>query len=560
MAEKDKNNSDQEETVFSSTEIENFSEEKPTDNHHSSSESDETVLSGVTDFETQAPNADDEATVLLHGDANSDDATALIAEDKTAIMGSNATATMGNDATALLDENAGDTMGLDATDQVSANEATILTGATEAVTPTVPQTATLDRIGVGSSINNRFHLEKLLGRGGMGEVYLAVDQRKVEAQDKNPYVAMKVLGENFKHHPQAFIALQREARKTQELAHPNIVTVYDFDRQGDSVYLTMEALSGKPMDEEIRSDSRPIEEAISMITQCALGLGYAHEKNLVHSDLKPGNLFLTAEKKVKLLDFGIARAFKSGKALQQQEQDGKQDTVFDAGELGALTPAYASLEMINGQEPHPSDDVYALGLIAYELLTGKHPFSKKMATKAKEAGLKPEKIKGLKKNQWLAIEKSLAFEREDRIKDANEFYKIFTAKSRMPLYIAAAVITTAFIGVGSLNFFIEPELGPEIPFEQLSASTQETFKAQMADVEIALQFKDYNGAILHLNKAFKLHPYNREVAEKAEQIVSTIAPKLSALDNSDASTQIDSLLTQECLTNNKQLLKLKENL
>lgn len=446
----------------------------------------------------------------------------------------------------------------DATQAINPDKATVLAGGTEAMNMS-QEVEFAPRIGVGSTINNRFTLEKLLGRGGMGEVYLAVDERKVEAQDKNPHVAMKVLGENFKHHPQAFIALQREARKTQELAHPNIVTVYDFDRQGGSVYLTMEALNGKPMDEEIRSDVRPLEQAVKLITDCAKGLAYAHEKNLVHSDLKPGNLFLTEEGNVKLLDFGIARAFKSGQALDQKALQ-SQDTVFDAADLGALTPAYASLEMLNGEEPHPSDDVYALGLIAYELLTGKHPFDKKNASLAQEEGLTVERVKGLNKQQWKAIEKALAFDRENRISDASEFLALFTAKSKTPLYIAATVILLAFIGVGSINFFIEPALGPEIPFEQLSKQEQQSFQKNMADVELALKFKDYSGALSYLDKAFDIHPYNKQVMEKADMLVKDLITQIKALNISDQRKQIEILLQHTTLKNNEALLEFQQQL
>ncbi len=100
---------------------------------------------------------------------------------------------------------------------------------------------------IGDIIKNRFILEEELGRGGMGVVYKAKDLRKEEAKDRNPYIALKVLNEDFKRNPESFIALQRETRKTQELAHPNIITVYDFDRDGDHIYMTMEWLQGKPL-------------------------------------------------------------------------------------------------------------------------------------------------------------------------------------------------------------------------------------------------------------------------------------------------------------------------
>ncbi len=482
-----------------------------------------TVLSAteVESFKTQ--HADPDATQLIQPDA---DATQII-----------------SDATVELAEK---------------TQSTVLAGGTEAIVEAT-STKFTPRVGIGSVIKDRFTLEKLLGRGGMGEVYLAIDKRKVEAQDKNPYVAFKVLGDSFKKHPQAFISMQREARKTQDLAHPNIVTVYDFDRQGDTAYITMEALSGKPMDEEIRSDARPLEEAIDLITQCARGLAYAHQKGLVHSDLKPGNLFLTKEGTVKLLDFGIARAFKSGKDLKDGPQT-KDDTVFDAGELGALTPAYASWEMIQGEEPHPSDDVYAMGLIAYELLTGKHPFNKTMATKAMEQGLTPEKVKGLTKQQWQAITGALAFKREDRILDAQEFLQKFTAKSKTPLYIAATVITAAFITIGSMYFLKAPELGPEIPFSELPAETQQKITAELADAKMAIQFEDYNGALTTLDMAFALHPYNPEVMAMFDDVLDTILQSIASQSKGDRLKMVESMLQYEALKTNKKLLEYKESI
>lgn len=467
------------------------------------------------------------------------------------------------DATQILDpHDSPDQVDDDATVVLEGRtKATVLAGGTEAVHEAIT-TSFSPRVAVGSTIKDRFTLEKILGRGGMGEVYLATDKRKIEAQDKNPYVALKVLNENFKRHPQAFIALQREARKTQELAHPNIITVYDFDRQGDTVYITMEALTGKPMDEEIRKegDVRSLAEAVNIITQCANGLAYAHKKNLVHSDLKPGNLFLTEDGTAKLLDFGIARAFNTGKDLEQKK-DAKDDTVFDAGDLGALTPAYASYEMITGSVPHPSDDVYALGLIAYELLTGKHPFDKTMATTAFEQDLSPEKVKGLSKQQWYAIEKALAFKREDRIQNAQEFFDLFTAKSKTPLYIASILIVIAFLTVGSLSYYLKtPEIGPEVPFAELSIDMQNQVTHNLDEASIALKFNDYNGALQYLDTAFNLHPYNPDVMAKIDLVISKLLIALAAYEKPEQAKQIKAMLEYPALSNNKQLIEYQKKL
>ncbi len=270
-------------------------------------------------------------------------------------------------------------------------------------------------------LKDRFVLEKVLGVGGMGVVYKARDRLKVEAQDRDPYVAIKVLNEEFKSHPEAFISLQRESRKSQRIAHPNIVNVFDFDRDQDTVFMTMEFLDGHPLDELInkyQSTGLPTDDAWQIIKDMSAALSYAHGEHIIHSDFKPGNVFVTKKGVAKVFDFGIARAV----AQVEQVGENPQDlTVFDAGTLGALTPAYASLEMLQGEEPDVRDDIYALGCVAYEMLTGQHPYNKVPADEAERQGLKPKRINHIKKYQWRAIEKAIAFRREDRIESVDQF-------------------------------------------------------------------------------------------------------------------------------------------
>ena len=140
----------------------------------------------------------------------------------------------------------------------------------------------------GSVIKQRFVLESMLGKGGMGLVFGAIDRRKQEARDPNPYVALKVLNADFQRHPQSFMALQREARKAQTLAHPNVVTVFDFDRDGDDVYMTMELLTGRTLESivrDARGKGNGAEVSLPIIRGIAEGLAYAHRKGIVHSDL-----------------------------------------------------------------------------------------------------------------------------------------------------------------------------------------------------------------------------------------------------------------------------------
>ena len=298
----------------------------------------------------------------------------------------------------------------------------------------------------GSLLRNRFILEKKLGEGGMGAVWKGVDKLKEEARDRNPYVAIKLLQGDFRDHPEAFIALQRETAKQQRLAHPNIATVFDFDRDDNTstVFMTMEVLDGDDLAAFIRrkmpADGLAYEDAMDIIEQLGQGLAYAHQAGLVHSDLKPGNCFLTDDNTVKLLDFGIARA-----SATKADVEG-ETTVFDPGELGALTPAYATIEMFEGVEPDPRDDIYAMAIIAYQLFTGHHPYGRKNAPKAQEEGLSVPPIEKLNKAQNRALARGLAFRRADRIETVEELLDGLRVKKRnilttvvLPLVAAAAL-------------------------------------------------------------------------------------------------------------------------
>ena len=318
---------------------------------------------------------------------------------------------------------------------------------------------------VGSIIRGRFKLEKVLGVGGMGKVFKALDLLKAEAKDRKPYVAVKLLNDNFRDHPEAFISLQREASRQQKLSHPNIATVYDFDRvggPGTAVYITMELMEGVEIKDFIKKKVKPknglpFDKAYGIIKQIGNGLTYAHEHQLVHSDFKPSNAFLCNNGKVKTLDFGIARA------VENPITGDLTQTLFDPGKLGALTPAYASHEQLEGKEPDIRDDVYALGCVAYELLTGEHPFKKVPANKAREARLVPPYIKSLNKIQNTALRGAVSFFRSDRSPSISHFIKELEGKELIPIpkyvgakksktstYVTSAVIAILVIGLSIL--------------------------------------------------------------------------------------------------------------
>lgn len=296
-------------------------------------------------------------------------------------------------------------------------------------------------LGTGSIVKDRFVLEEELGRGGMGMVFRARDLRKDEAQDRNPWVALKLLNDEFRRHPESLKALQRESRKAQHLAHANVVTVYDFDRDGGNVFMVMELLEGQSLDRLIRdSDGAGVgtEKALRLTRDMCRAMAYAHEQGVVHSDFKPANAFLTKENVVKVFDFGIARA-----AKRTDINSTGSTTLFDPGTLGALTPTYASCEMIEGLEPDSRDDVYAIACVAYELLTGQHPFNRISAVEARDKKMLAKRPRGLKRQQWRAIQHGLQFNRENRTASAQQFLNELMPrkrKSSVGIGIGAAVV------------------------------------------------------------------------------------------------------------------------
>jgi tRNA A-37 threonylcarbamoyl transferase component Bud32 len=275
-------------------------------------------------------------------------------------------------------------------------------------------------IGVGTILKDRFVLDREIGRGGMGVVYRAVDRRRLEASHHQPYVAVKLLSADVRQSPEMFRAIESEARRAQNLAHPNIVTIFDFDRDGATLFIVMELLTGRPLD-AILKDSREAglgyERSRPLVDEICRGLAHAHEQGVIHCDLKPENVFVLESGAVKLLDFGLAIASRGG--------------VFEPAQVDGYTLAYASPEILSGVARHPADDVYALGCLVYIMLTGRHPFGGCSAREAMAKGMvvsRPIKLPGA---AWRALRKALSFERAARPGDAGAFHRAYAAKGFM---------------------------------------------------------------------------------------------------------------------------------
>ncbi len=218
-----------------------------------------------------------------------------------------------------------------------------------------------------------------LGVGGMGEVYRARDPRL--GRD----VAIKVLPASFSNDPDRLKRFEQEARAAGVLNHPNVTIVYDIGQHDGAPYVVQELLEGQTLRAELAGGRLSPRKAIDTAIQIAQGLAAAHEKGIVHRDLKPENLFVTREGRVKILDFGLAK-------LVQVEGDAKVSSLPTATEPGVVmgTLAYISPEQVKGEPADARSDLFALGVILFEMLSGQRPFKGGSAGETMAAILKED--------------------------------------------------------------------------------------------------------------------------------------------------------------------------
>jgi formylglycine-generating enzyme required for sulfatase activity len=314
--------------------------------------------------------------------------------------------------------------------------------------------------GPGDTLGDRFILEELIGQGGMSRVFRATDKFKVKGSSRTPEVAIKLMDSSGLTEDSAFMVVQREVQKLQALGHPNIVRVIEgYQDDSGALFITMEYLDGQPLSQKISAlgrDTMPVEQAMGYIREMGSALQFAHSKRIVHADFKPSNAFITSDEQLKVIDFGIARAF-------SRPDDHPDDmTVFDPRALGALTPAYASPEMIEGREPDPCDDVYSLGCVSYELLAGRHPFSRTRSTQARDAQMTPTRPACLNRRQWRALQSALAFDRTHRTASVDEFMEgLLPRQSRSAPWLAVGM-SVAIAGVIAITGLFWPEPTPVV--------------------------------------------------------------------------------------------------
>ena len=213
-----------------------------------------------------------------------------------------------------------------------------------------------------------YEILERIGAGGMGTVYRARDSRL--SRD----VAIKVLPDALVNDEISLARFEREARAVAALSHPNILGIYDLGRDGEVVYAAMELLEGESLRERLGHGSLPVSKAVEIAGRLAKGLAAAHDKGIIHRDLKPENIFLTRDGQVKILDFGLARVA----PFKEAERGESEMPTAALSAPGAMfgTIEYMSPEQLRGQTADARSDIFALGMVLQEMLSGRRPFQR----------------------------------------------------------------------------------------------------------------------------------------------------------------------------------------
>lgn len=303
------------------------------------------------------------------------------------------------------------------------------------------------KIEIGSVIGGQYEIREFIGSGAMGRVYRAVDRvkRRSGANPASCDVAIKVLSDQLSTDAGAADFLIHECTKAQSLSHPNIVNVHHCAPFGRSVYLVMEFLRGRSIDTLVKDPDfagLPLAEVKRIVEPAARGLQYAHECDVIHCDIKPSNIFESDDGKIKIIDFGIARA-------AWRPEDDATLSMTRTEIRTAYTPKYASPERRDeDHKPTPRDDVFSLACVIYQLLEGMAPF--RMDTReARELDVKvTRKPRQLSNRQWKVLRRALSFDPAERPPSIEVLVDGVFTKPRFPWAAVGGAAAVALLGVG----------------------------------------------------------------------------------------------------------------
>jgi serine/threonine protein kinase len=258
----------------------------------------------------------------------------------------------------------------------------------------------------GNVLRERYVLETPLGSGGNAVVYRAVDLRRDAGVPEGRRVAVKLLRPELRDRPECIARLQREFRQTQSVGHPNVVRFHDLDCDHGAWFIVMELLSGETLGPRLRRVAPaglPQSEALAIAAAIGDALGQAHARGVIHGDIKPDNIYLPASGAPRLLDFGVA-----------PDSSAPEPAEPEIRPAAAATRAYASPEVLAGEDPAPADDVFSLACVTYETLSGVHPYRRQSRDVASRDAAAPQPVLSLDPAQSAALSAALDLRRAAR--------------------------------------------------------------------------------------------------------------------------------------------------
>jgi|SRR5215831_4371190 len=249
---------------------------------------------------------------------------------------------------------------------------------------------------IGQTVSH-YRIVGKLGGGGMGVVYEAEDTRL------GRHVALKFIPENLLSDPKALDRFVREARAASQLNHPGICTIHDIENANGHPFIVMEKLEGSSLKERIRGNAMDLDEILDIGIQVADALGASHAKGIIHRDIKPANIFVTPTGQAKILDFGLAKLSRELGTAEDDEAAPVEDSLTAIGVIPG-TAVYMSPEQARGEDLDPRSDLFSLGVVLYEMSTGKKPFTGGNVVTTLDAVLNQKPISPLQLNQKLPSE------------------------------------------------------------------------------------------------------------------------------------------------------------
>jgi serine/threonine protein kinase len=316
-------------------------------------------------------------------------------------------------------------------------------------------------VNIGTLLRNRYRVCGIVGHGGMGTVFEATDEYRVELASTHRRLAIKVLHTEIARREELLTELQREFQHLQLLSHPNIVRVHEFDRDGDVAFFTMELLSGALLSHVFQTRNAialPRPYAWAVIRDVGAALAHAHSRGVIHGDINPQNIFVTHDGQLRVLDFGASHSLLADRRTGESASSARSPVA---------TPGYASCQLLEGCPPDARDDLFAFACVAYLLLSGQHPFPRRTALEARAQQLRPCRPPGLSGRQWRVLREGLRWSRAERPPDIQRWLDCLglrRAAPRLPTlpeviksrpvprgntrWVAAALVVLALLGAG----------------------------------------------------------------------------------------------------------------